>query len=181
MCRRDYILQTLISIQKHFINLYISRQPQCRLGYSSSPQCDSYQLGEMTRFFSRKGTLRIDSAFDPAPEELEPYSGNLNDIIAKLKECPSYQIDNNHTHCGLRNRLISVLEGPRPLRPSFQVGICLGCWKEDKSKENWFENPIGGTWINAGERFWGRGCRGHRETKAMYTAVKRDWTPVYAV
>lgn len=181
MCRREYILDTLGSIQKHFVNLYISKQPQCRLGYNSSPQCDSYQLGEMIRFFCRKGTLRIESVFDPAPEEVEPYNGNLDDIIAKLKECPSYQIDKNHTHCGLRTRILPILEGARPPRPSFQVGICLLCWKEDKSKESWFENPAGGTWINAGARFSGKGCRSHRETKAMYTAVKRDWTPVFAI
>ena len=123
----------------------------------------------------------MESAFDPAPEELEPYKGNLNDIIAKLKGCPSYQIDSNHAHCGLRTRLMAVLEGPRPPRPSFQAGICLRCWKEDRSKESWLENPSGGTWVNSGERSYGRGCRDDRDTKAMYTAVKRDWTPVHAV
>lgn len=128
----------------------------------------------MIRFFSRKGTLRIESAFDPAPEELEPYNGNLDDVIAKLKECPSYQIDGNHTHCGLRTRLMSVLEGP--LRPPFPVGICLQCWKEDKSKESWVENPTGGTWVNKNERVHGRDCRDHRHSKAMFTAVKREWT-----
>lgn len=133
----------------------------------------------MIRFFCRKGTLRIESAFGLAPEEVEPYNGNLNDIIARLKECPSYQIDRNHSHCGLRTRLMSVLDGARPLQPSFQVGICLGCWQEDKSKESWLENPTGGTWI--GEKFNGRGCGSHRDFKAMYTAVKRDWTPVCAV
>lgn len=180
MSRREYVLDTLSSIQKHFVNLYISKQSQCRLGYNSSPQCDSYQLGEMIKFFCRKGTLRIESVFDPAPEELEPYSGNLNDIISKLKECPSYQIDKNHTHCGLRTRLLPILEGPRTPQPSLQVGLCFACWKEDKSKESWLENPSGNTWINAGGRFSGKGCRNHRETKAMYTAVKRDWTPVFA-
>ena len=181
--RRNYVLDTLSSIQKHFIDLYISRQPQCRLGYSSSPQCDSYQLGEMVRFFCRKGTLRFESCFDSARdcEEVEPYTGNLNDVIAKLKECPSYQIDGNHYHCGLRNRLMNILEGNRPLRPS-QAGICLGCWQEDKSGESWLENPTGGTWAHSagesGEWVYGRGCRAHRDIKAMYTAAKRDWTPV---
>ena len=156
----------------------MSRQPQCRLGYSSSPQCDSYQLGEMIRFFSRKGTVRIESAFDPAPEEPEPYRGSLDDIVAKLKQCPTYQIDNNHTHCGLRTRLMPILDGARSPRPLFQTGICLECWKEDKTKESWFENPTKGTWVNAGERFSGKGCRDHGDTKAMYTAATRDWTPV---
>lgn len=125
--------------------------------------------------------MRIESAFDPVSEDLEPYNGNLDDIIIKLKECPSYQLDGNHAHCGLRTRLLAVLEGPRPPRPSLQVGICLECWKKDKSKESWLDNPIGGTWSNSGERFYGRGCRYHQDTKAMYTAVKRDWTPVCAV
>ena len=180
--RRNYVLDTLSSIQKYFVDLYISRQPQCRLGYSSSPQCDSYQLGEMVRFFCRKGTLRFESCFDSARDcgEVEPYTGNLNDVIAKLKECPSYQIDGNHYHCGLRNRLMVILEGHRPLRPS-QAGICLDCWQQNKSRESWLENPTGGTWVhNAGESgdmVYGRGCRAHREIKAMYTAVKRDWTP----
>ncbi len=177
VCRREFVLETLGSIQKHFLNLYMSRKPQCRLGYSSSPQCDSYQLGEMLRFFDRKGMLRIESAFDPAPEDCEPYNGNLNDIIAKFKECPSYQIDSNHTHCGLRNRLMLILERGL-LRPSAQVGICLACWKEDKSRESWFESPTGGFWAHTGERFYDRGCRDHGNVKRMYTAVKRDWTPV---
>ena len=181
--RRSYVLDTLSSIQKHFVDLYISRQPQCRLGYSSSPQCDSYQLGEMVRFFCRKGTLRFESCFDSARdcEEVEPYTGNLNDVTAKLKECPSYQIDSNHYHCGLRNRLMKILEGNRPLRPS-QASICLDCWQENKSKESWLENPTGGVWAHnageSGEWVYGRGCQAHREIKAMYTAVKRDWTPV---
>ena len=132
----------------------------------------------MIRFFSRKGTLRIESTFDPAPEEPEPYRGSLDNIVSKLKQCPSYQIDNNHTHCGLRTRLMSILEGSRSPRPLYQVGLCLECWKEDKSKESWLENPTKGTWVNAGERFSGKGCRDHRDTKAMYTAAKRDWTPV---
>ena len=176
-CRREYVLATLNSIPKNFLSLYISRQPQCRLGYDSSPQCDSYQLGEMIRFFSRKGIIRIESAFDPTPEDIEPYNGNLEDIIAKLKECPSYQIDSHHTHCGLRTQLMRVLEGPWSPRPRSQVGICLQCWKDDKRRESWVDNPIGGTWTIEGGRFYGASCREHQSMKAMYTAEKRDWTP----
>ena len=135
----------------------------------------------MIRFFSRKGILQIESAFDPAPEDLEPYIENLDNIINKFKECPSYQIDGYHTHCGLRTRLVSILEGPRAPRPSSQVGLCLECWKKDKSQESWVDNPTRGTWTNAGFNFYSRSCRDHRDTKAMYTAVKRDWTPESAV
>ncbi|KAL6720515.1 hypothetical protein ACLMJK_002439 [Lecanora helva] len=86
-CRREYVLETLASIQKHFINLYSSRQPQCKLGYDSSPRCDSYQLGEIIRFFTRKGLLRIESAFAPTPDEgLDPYVGSVDDVIGRLRE-----------------------------------------------------------------------------------------------
>ena len=123
----------------------------------------------------------MESVFDPAPEDHEPYNGNLDDIVTKLMECPSYQIDSNHTHCGLRTRLMSILEGLRSPRPFRQVGLCLECWRRDKSKESWLENPVGGLWTNVGKGFSGRSCEDHNEIKAMYTATKRDWTPSFAV
>lgn len=174
-CRREYALYTLDSLQKHFINLYTSRQPQCKLGYGSSPQCDSYQLGEMIRFFSRKGLLRMDGAFAPAPEELEPYNGSLNDIIFKLKETPSYQIDTHHAHCGLRTRLIPILES---LSPSRQVEMCLACWKNDKYHESWAENPTRGKCNFERMNVNTRGCHMHRKAKTLYTAEERNWTPI---
>ena len=138
----------------------------------------------MIRFFSRTRTLQIESVFDPTPEEIEPYTGNLDDIILKYMGCPSYQIDSNHKHCGIRTRMMSILGGPRRPQPRYQAGICLECWKDDKSKESWLENPIKGTWTNEGEPFIlciGGPCRDHRLTKAMYTAVSREWTPVCGV
>ncbi|MCJ1454541.1 hypothetical protein MMC28_004894 [Mycoblastus sanguinarius] len=174
ICRRDYTLETINSIQKHFLSLYMSRQPQCRLGYGSSPQCDSFQLGEMVRFFGRKGTLRIESTFAPTPEDYEPYNGNVNDIISKLKESPSYQIDVYHQHCGLRSRLIPILEAISPLG---QVGICLQCWGGNRGKESWLDNPKQGKW-DFRKTTLARGCQEHQNAKAMYTAEERDWTPL---
>lgn len=178
LCRREYVLDTLSSIQKHFLALYSSRQPQCRLGYGSSPNCDSYQLGESIRFLSRKGLLRIESVFTVTTDDgLEPYNGSIDEIIAKLRESPSYQIDRNHSHCGMRTRLMPILDS---LWPSSSVWICLDCWRTDKVKESWLGNPQGGKWD------WRKkpqvraisGCQAHREAKAMYTADIRDWTPV---
>lgn len=178
LCRREYVLDTLSSIQKHFIALYSSRQRQCRLGYGSSPNCDSYQLGESIRFCSRKGLLRVESAFaTTTDDDHEPYNGNIDDIIAKLRECPSYQIDRNHSHCGMRTRLMPILDS---LWPSNSVWICLDCWRSDRGMESWLDNPKGGKWE------WRKkpqsrvisGCQAHREAKAMFTADSRDWTPV---
>ena len=175
--RRECVLDTLGSVQKYFIDLYTSRQPQCRLGYGSSPICDSFQLGEIIRFFSRKGLLYVDSAFAvSSAEENEAYSydGNIEDIIAKLKECTSYQIDSYHQHCGLRTKLLPVLESLWPLN---QVWICLDCWRKDRCHEGWLESPHLGTWRWARKVRPSAGCQAHRDAKAMYTAVKRKWTP----
>ena len=175
LCRREHLLETLSSIQKHFIALYASRQPQCKLGYGSSPHCDSYQLGEIVRFFSRKGLLRIESAFAASSEaESELYVGNVEDIIARLRECTSYQIDGYHQHCGLRTKLMPILDSIWPLN---QVWICLDCWKKDKSRESWLENPHGGRWYWVKKARSGGGCEAHRDAKAMYTASIRKWTP----
>lgn len=175
LCRREYVLETLGSIQKHFIALYASRQPQCKLGYGSSPNCDSYQLGEIIRFFSRKGLLRIESAFAvTTEEELDSYNGSIEDIIMRFRQCTSYQIDSFHQHCGLRTRLIPLLE---TLSPRTQVWICLDCWKRDKSNESWLENPLKGDWYWSKKTRSKGGCEAHWDAKAMYTALTRDWTP----
>ena len=130
----------------------------------------------MIRFFARKGLLRNESTYEATPEEgPEAYVGSVEIIIARLRECTSYQIDDFHRHCGLRSRLIPILDTISPLK---QVWICLDCWKRDKSEESWVENPHEGTWHWAAKKARYHGdCRAHRWAKAMYTAAKRDWTP----
>ncbi|KAL1598915.1 hypothetical protein SLS60_008060 [Paraconiothyrium brasiliense] len=48
--RREYILETINSLQSHFLKLYTSGERQCKLGYDTSIQCDSFQLGEMAPY-----------------------------------------------------------------------------------------------------------------------------------
>lgn len=171
--RRHYVLETISSLQSHFINLYASKQPQCKLGYDSSPQCDSFQLGEMVRFFTRKGLLHLQSTFAEPTDNLT-YPANMIDLLHALRECPMYQIDRNHTHCGLRSRFYPALELIKPLS---QAGLCLHCWKDDK--DSWLECPTRGMWspITPGRRPPTESCRDHLSFKAMYTAERRDWTP----
>lgn len=166
-------MDTISSVQKHFLNLYI-KKPQCRLGYGSSPQCDSFQLGEMLRFLTRKGTILMESALSPSFEEAESYTGSINDVIARLRECPSYQIDENHSHCGLRTRLLPILDR----LDLGQVAMCLACWDEDRVNESWVESPGQESW-EFRKRDRATGCQEHRDAKAMFTAGKRDWTPAY--
>ncbi|MCJ1255122.1 hypothetical protein MMC24_002938 [Lignoscripta atroalba] len=189
--RRECVLATISSLQSHFLTLYASKQRQCKLGYDSSPQCDSFQLGEMVRFFTRKGTLAlqsmiIDSEYSqPPPQPPLPYPRPVDELLTTLRECPAYQIDRNHTHCGLRTKFLPALEYIRAQsqsQSSQAVGLCLRCWKEDRRKQSWLESPAGGTWRFKAP-FGARRSSGvcgvdHRSAKAMFTAELRDWTPL---
>lgn len=111
------MLRTIASIQNQALSLYSSKELQCKLGYGSSASCDSFQLGEMVKFLSRKSLLFLIS-FQPAvlddySESLnwpEAYTGDIDTLIAILRQCPSYQLDENHNHCGLRSRLLPALD-----------------------------------------------------------------------
>lgn len=177
--RRASVLDTINSVQDHFLTLYTSKQRQCKLGYDSSPQCDSFQLGEMVRFFNRKGTLRLQGLLT-YDEERQPRPGKISDVLAALRQCPSYQIDQNHTHCGLRTRLLPILDQLELLY--IQAGVCLRCWKSDRKAHSWSENPIGGKWrfriTNYDSGRPGSTCRrDHATAKEIFTAEERQWTP----
>lgn len=180
MHRRVCLLETLGSIQSHFLHLYShsSRHPQCKLGYDSSWQCDSFQLGEMIRYFVRKGTLSMQNTF--AFHDRPQFAGSAEDFVFILRQCTSYQIDRNHTHCGARNRLEPALRSI--VFELSNCGICLYCWKRNRSDESWLENPTGGKWYVGKPKLdtISSGCPAHRTTvttKAICTADERDWTP----
>lgn len=132
----------------HVISLYLTtKSRQCKLGYDSSPQCDSFQLGEMTRFFSRIGSLRPQSIIYPSGTSLnpEPHQGNISDLITAMRQCPSYQIDRNHAHCGIRTRLIPALDPIQGLIAT-EAGICRSCWRDDRGVYRWGENEEVRVW-----------------------------------
>jgi hypothetical protein len=103
-----------------------SRQFQCRGGFSNSSQCDLFQLGQMIRFFSMRaktiffGSTLIDPDFSATPEDEHTVGENRNDasappsditaIISSLKQYPDYPIDEAHTGCGVRRRIMPALE-----------------------------------------------------------------------
>ena len=138
--RREYILDTINSLQAHFLRLYTSGERQCKLGYDTSIQCDSFQLGEMVRFFTKIDTLRMQGKIY---DDTEPtyYLGDIERLLASLRQCPNYQIDNNHAHCGLRTRLLPLLDYIHSLlnleNGSLDVGICAECWKNHRFEYAW--------------------------------------------
>lgn len=140
-----------------------TRPIQCRWGFSNSRACDSYHLGEMVRFFSLRsktiflGSTLIDPQTEVEGEEEEEEeeegeedeeeeldensisatgiaSTDIPSITALLRQIPDYQIDPNHTGCGIRRRLLPALDcidgfiGHRRA----PVGLKeIRCWKRD--------------------------------------------------
>lgn len=150
-------------------------KPQCRLGYDTSWQCDSFQLGQTIRYLTRKGALSVHGTFAPVPDAPQ-YADSIEGLLTVLRQCPTYQLD-NHSHCGPRAKFEPVL---RSITPALmQIGICLHCWKRNRAEDSWRENPAGGKWYLGMPRLkalHGQ-CHDHRTAKALCTAEERDWTP----
>ncbi|KAF2396462.1 hypothetical protein EJ06DRAFT_540031 [Trichodelitschia bisporula] len=196
--RRTYILDTLASIQSYFLKRYMSGERQCRLGYDTSAACDSFQLGEMVRFFGRTGLLRMSSTLLSASDADSDaggteYTGSISAIIEQLKQCPGYQIDPNHKYCGLRSKLSPLLSTFASMfKPNYRagnVGICGDCWEKYRQRYAWGRAKRPVTWAmetaNDGERkgygydYGETSClNGHLPARDMFMAAIRDWTDV---
>ncbi|AEO71105.1 uncharacterized protein THITE_2123159 [Thermothielavioides terrestris NRRL 8126] len=160
--RRECILATIASVQRHFLQLYTSRTRQCKLGYESSPSCDSYQLGEMVKFLCSRGLLVLSdfashtgshhhhhhnypgttttaAAAAAAAADARDLAAttDIGHILATLKQCPAYQIDKHHTNCGLRTRLLPALEHIQAMLSSNVVSISRAAWARDRERVAW--------------------------------------------
>ncbi|KAK4167340.1 hypothetical protein QBC43DRAFT_311598, partial [Cladorrhinum sp. PSN259] len=138
--RRECILSAIASIQRHFLSLYTTRtKTQCQRGYENSISCDAFQLGEMIRFFSARGLLFMVDFSSSSYDAIKDFgTTDVNHIIATLKQCPGYQIDKNHTNCGLRTRLIPILEYVEArLSSSSAVAISRSAWETDRQAAAW--------------------------------------------
>ncbi|KAF2138112.1 uncharacterized protein K452DRAFT_256978 [Aplosporella prunicola CBS 121167] len=191
MHRRQCVLETISSLQSYFLKLYTSGQRQCRLGYDSSAQCDVFQLGEMVRFFTKVGTLRLESTIFGA-DPPDDYEGDINRLLESLRQCPAYQIDNNHSHCGLRTKLIPLLDMVQSCISSSaegsDIGICGDCWRNHRREYAWTESKRPVLWTNSrffisNSRMPPKGVHGrdgclarHSGLRDMFTAAERDWT-----
>ncbi|KAF1996348.1 hypothetical protein P154DRAFT_525628 [Amniculicola lignicola CBS 123094] len=194
--RREYILETINSLQQHFLKLYMSGERQCKLGYDSSVQCDSFQLGETVRFFSKLGTLRMQGTIYDAAEPTH-YTGDIDRLLESFRACPPYQVDRNHSHCGMRSRLIPLLDMLQNQLSldtgSLDIGICADCWNHHRTSYAWSSAKRPVLWTQstslAGSRTVASAIhkKGHHRTPSsclprhvvvrdMFMAVRRDWT-----
>ncbi|KAI8634436.1 hypothetical protein F5Y19DRAFT_211185 [Xylariaceae sp. FL1651] len=138
--RRHCILNAIASVQRHFLSLYTSSRGarQCQLGYDSSVACDSYQLGEMFKFLTNKGLLFL---VDFSPGSLDSIADTpllpVDSVLATLRQCPSYQIDKNHTNCGLRTRILPILDFIQGLLSANSIPISRAAWKSNRTAHAW--------------------------------------------
>lgn len=183
--RRECVLETIQSLQSHFLNLYSSRERQCKLGYDSSAECDLYQLGQMLRFFKRIGTVSVQGNLIATSDPPEPYEGDIFDILDSLRQAPEYQIDKNHNHCGLRTRIMPLLDLIN-FSLAQEVGICLHCWQDCrhdyayslvKRPLIWRKDSAGAGMI---QQYKTRQTQNHLfkhlDARDLFMATERHWT-----
>ncbi|KAF7169782.1 hypothetical protein CNMCM5623_002411 [Aspergillus felis] len=141
------------------------RQFQCRCGFGNSNACDAFHLGQMMRFFALRtktifiGSSLLDPDFtlDPGsedrngqdtPERPQPLStavgppSDITSIISSLKQCPDYQLDANHTGCGVRRRFVPPLDCIERFVGDGRglLGVDIRSWDEKKwplASESW--------------------------------------------
>ncbi|KAH8728201.1 hypothetical protein GQ44DRAFT_702778 [Phaeosphaeriaceae sp. PMI808] len=197
--RREHILETINSLQAYFLKLYTSGERQCTLGYDTSLQCDSFQLGEMVRFFHKIDTVRMQGKIY---DNTEPtyYLGDIDRLLLSLRQCSNYQIDSNHAHCGLRARILPLLDLVHNQLKfdsvSLDIGICSECWENHRSAYAWMlaKRPL--LWTHPRSFVETRNYRtlaagmtkkGHQRmpssclskhvaVRDLFTAVEREWS-----
>lgn len=189
--RRECIMNTIASVISHFIELYTSRARQCRLGYDSSAACDSYQLGEMIRFLTTRGLLYLvdfsPSGIDQMPD---PAVRDISEVLAALKQCTSYQIDKNHTNCGLRTRLLPIVEYIEACLGQYCVGLVHQSWAKARETASWMAEAEAAEREGTKKPFrLTRAAAGNAQTnfsdslgwaskaRTVFTASSWDWTP----
>lgn len=172
--RREYILETIQSTLSRFFALYTTRERQCRLGYDSSAACDSYQLGEMVRFFARIGTLRIQNTVFDTSDPPEPYAGDIFALIESMRQVSEYQIDRNHTHCGFRTKLLPILD---VITDALQhTGICAECWWQSRMDYAWLDAKRPLIWKRQTYRSRGLGHPDiHAQVRSLFMASEHEW------
>lgn len=177
--RRDCLLETIQSMQVFFLGQYSSRARQCRLGYDTSPECDSFQFGEMVRFFLRAGTLRLENMIITTGEEqpAPSYDGDLHLLLDRLKQVPEYQVDRNHSHCGIRTRLVPFAD--LIIASMQQIGLCGDCWAEDRHSHAWLSAKRPLKWRRQADGVNLRAqdhARRHASVREFLMAGDKDWT-----
>ncbi|KAI6779808.1 uncharacterized protein J7T54_003732 [Emericellopsis cladophorae] len=188
--RRECILNTIASVQRHFLKLYSSKDRQCKLGYDSSPACDSFQLGQLLRFLVSKNLL---SLVDFSPDSLDAVPdtsmADIDDLLATLRQFPAYQVDRHHINCGPRVRAEPVFEYIRAMVGASVVSIPFKEWRGRRSDVSWVVTQTAGEGDEDSTFKFTRALANDKRlrvegamfadkmAKKLFTSESWDWTP----
>jgi hypothetical protein len=92
----------------------------------------------MFKFLTNKNLLFI---VDFSPASLDSIADtsllSVDNLLATLRQCPSYQIDKNHTNCGLRTRILPILDFIQGLLSANSIPLSRTAWKSNRAAYAW--------------------------------------------
>jgi hypothetical protein len=99
----------------------------------------------MIKFLVKKDLLSLIpfQAVSPDDEDYiwpDAYTGDIETLIGLLRQCPSYQINQYHGHCGLRSKILPILEYVKACIEA-GVGVRFGRKKGDWLHDAWSLKP----------------------------------------
>ena len=130
--------------------------------------------------------------FSPASLAAVPYCpvGDINNILATLKQCPNYQLDKYHMNCGLRTRLLPIVEYIQAMLSSNVLAVTNISWRKNRTATAWAKDdeknerddnrePFRFTRsLSSDQRLRFEGAMAtDRMAKQLFTAKAWDWTP----
>jgi hypothetical protein len=100
----------------------------------------------MVKFLVKKDLLSLVPFQAASPEDddyiwPEAYTGDIETLIGLLRQCPSYQINQYHGHCGLRSKILPILEYVKACIEA-GVGVRFGRKKGDWLQDAWSLKPL---------------------------------------
>lgn len=144
----------------------------------------------MVKFLVSRDLLFLVDFTSSATNAIQDFATvDIGHIIATLKQCPSYQIDKNHTNCGLRTRILPILEYIQSMLSSNVVSIARPAWIKDRATASWYpaddaddkRAPTVFRFTRAmvtDHRLRYEGAMAaDRMAKALFTSDQWDWTP----
>ena len=129
-------------------------------------------------------TLALNGTIFATSDPPEPYAGDILDLLDSFRTAPEYQVDKNHSHCGLRTRIMPLLD--LLTLAIGEAGVCWWCWQECRYEYAWskVKRPLVWKKDSAGagmvSRYRDRQAQSHLfkhlDTRDLFMANERVWT-----
>jgi hypothetical protein len=149
----------------------------------------------MLKFLLAKGLAFLVDFSSASIDAIPDTSGlDLEDLLATLRQCPSYQVDKHHVNCGPRLRIEPILDYIRAMLSANVVSIAYADWKRDRAVASWATSPARQEESSLGPEHSGTfmftramandqrlrlegNMYADRMAKKLFTSESWDWTP----